>query len=204
VGSWGLLVKEGRVVRVEPGVGDGELRALIRAEKNSKMATRLRAVAMARRGRTAEAIAADLGVSRRAVQEWIRRFNGGGYEGLRHRPKPGRPRLLSPEQERELSEMIEAGPTDPGLSAWRGPVLVDKIQEVFGVTMSLSGAYKTLHRLGFEPLRPRPKHRKSDPAAMAAWEERAPFLSAKSANPTPAKRSRSGSRTRPGSASRAR
>lgn len=191
-------------MHVEPRVSDMELRAIIRSEKNAKMATRLRAIAMARRGRTAEAIAAELDVAPRSVQEWIRRFNAEGPDGLRHRPKPGRPKLLSPEQERELSEMIEAGPDDPGRSAWRGPVLVEKIEQAFGVSMSLSGAYKTLHRLGFEPLRPRPKHRKSDPEAMAAWEDRAPFLSAKSANLTPAKRSRSGSRTRPGSGSRAR
>lgn len=191
-------------MHVESSVSDAELRALIRIEKNAKVATRLRAVAMARRGRTAGAIAAELDVSPRSVQAWIRRFNEGGPDGLRHRPKPGRPKLLSPEQESSLAAMIEAGPDDPGRSAWRGPVLVEKIEQAFGVTMSLSGAYKTLHRLGFEPLRPRPRHRKSDPEAMAAWEEHAPFLSASSARPTRTSRSRSGSRTRRGSASRAR
>lgn len=191
-------------MHVEPRLSDLELRTLIRAERNAKMATRLRAVAMAVRGRTAGAIAAELHVSRRSVQEWIKRFNRDGCDGLRHRSGAGRPRLLTPEQEARVAELIEAGPDDPGLSAWRGPTLVEKIEQAFGVSMSLSGAYKTLHRLGFEPLRPRPRHRKNDPGAMAAWEERAPFLSAKSARPTPARTSRSGSRTRRGSASRAR
>jgi len=57
--------------------------------------------------------------------------------------------------------------------AWRGPVLVDKINSYFGKQFSLSGAYAVLHRLGFEPLRPRPIHRKADPVAQEAFKKSA-------------------------------
>ena len=47
----------------------------------------------------------------------------------------------------------------------------------FGRPLKLSAVYALMHRVGLSCLRPRPRHRKNDPAAMAAWLERAPFLS---------------------------
>lgn len=191
-------------MHVEPVLSLDELRSLVRETKVARLANRYRAVLMAARGRTAGEIASDLCVCTRSVQEWISRYNKGGPEALVDRPRPGQPKRLTPEQEAEVCRWLDEGPDDPGLSSWNGPLIRDRIEESFGKTMSLAGAYALLHRLGFEPLRPRPQHRKSDPEAMRAWEERAPFLSGRSATRTPTRASRSGSRTRRGSANRAR
>lgn len=191
-------------MHVEPRLTAAELEALIRKEKRAKLATRYRGVLLAMRGRTAVEVAEDLCVSRRSVQAWVRRYNHGGPDALGDKPKPGKPRTLSADEEAAVVRWIEQGPDDPGLAACSGPLIRDRIESHFNKPMSLSAAYKILHRLGFEPLRPRPAHRKRDPEAMEAWEERAPFLSGASATPTPASASRSGSRTKRGSASRAR
>lgn len=191
-------------MHVEPRLTITELQSLIRKEKLARLANRFRAILLAIRGRTAKEVAHDLCVSPRSVQEWVRRFNEGGPEALNDRPKPGQPRRLTHDQEIEVVRWMDDGPDDPGLSSWSGPLIRDRIEEHFGKPMSLAGAYKLLHRLGYEPLRPRPQHRKSDPEAMRAWEQRAPFLSGASAPRTPTKKSRSGSKTRPGSASKAR
>ena len=77
------------------------------------------------------------------------------------------------------------------------------LAEEFGTQLSLDREYTLLHAVGLPCLRPRPRHRKSDPAAQAAWLERAPFLSAASSGSTHKSGSRSGSRTRHGSVSKA-
>lgn len=191
-------------MHVEPRMTAAELEALVRAEKNARLANRLRAVLRAMRGRTAKEAAEDVCASRRSVQQWVRLFNEDGPEALRDKPRPGKPRKLNREQEAEVRRWIEDGPDDPGIPAWRGWLLRDRIEEHFNTPMSLSAAYDLLHRLDYKPLRPRPKHRKSDPEAMEAWEQRAPLLSKASATSAPTSTSRSGSRTRPASDSRAR
>lgn len=183
-------------MHVEPVLSIEELQSLIRKTKVARLANRYRAVLLAVRGRTAKEIACDLCACTRSVQEWICRYNTGGPEALVDRPKSGQPRMLTPEQETEVTRWLDGGPDDPGLSSWNGPLIRDRIEECFGKPMSLAGAYALLHRLGYEPLRPRPQHRKSDPEAMRKWEQRAPFLSGKSVKHTPTRKSKSGSRTR--------
>jgi hypothetical protein len=62
--------------------------------------------------------------------------------------------------------------------------------------------YDLLHRLGLSCLVPRPRHRKNDPEQMQHWVKNAPLLSRTSPKRTPRRRSRSGSRTKRGSASK--
>lgn len=179
-----------------------ELAALIRSEKNARLATRLRAVLLALKGRTHKEIADDLGVSPRSVQYWVERYNApgskGGVDALRDRPRPGQPKKLTPHEEHTLVAWLEEGPDleRDGVVAWRGPVLADKINAHFGKRFSLSGAYALLHRLGFEPLRPRPIHRQADRAAQEEFTKAAPLFWSRSAASIPARSSRSGSRTR--------
>jgi transposase len=48
------------------------------------------------------------------------------------------------------------------------------LRDEFGVLGSLQATYDLLHRLGFEPLRPRPAHPKGDPAARTAFKKASP------------------------------
>lgn len=184
-----------------------ELAGLIRKEKNAGVATRLRAVLMALRGRESTRIGEDLSVSPRSVQAWVARFNAGGVAALRDKPRPGQPKRLTPGQEEEvrrwLDESLARGPSDDQ-PILRGPQIRDKIELHFGKKFSLSGAYALLHRLGYEPLRPRPRHPKADPVKQEEFKASAPPLSTRSAATTPGPSSRSGSRTRPASGSRGR
>ena len=71
-----------------------------------------------------------------------------------------------------------AGPRESdGVCTLRGLEAQRILQEEFGVAYTLQGVYDLMHRLNLSCLSPRPRHRKNDPAAMAAWVERAPFLS---------------------------
>lgn len=157
------------------------LARLITREKDARLQTRLRAVRLALQGRDAPFIASVLGVGRRTVQEWVARFNEDGIAGLRERPRTGQPKRLTDEQEEQvcrwLDESLSRGPADDR-PVLRGPQIRAMIERHFGQKMSLSGAYALLHRLGYEPLRPRPRHDKADPVKQAQFKAAAPLFSA--------------------------
>ena len=150
-----------------------ELGKMVRREKVVRRHSRLRAVLLAMQGRDAPTIAAMVGAGRRSVQDWVRRFNERGIDGLSDRPRTGQPRRLTADEEaeicRRLDECLQGGPRE-GRPILRGPQIKRLIEEHFGKKMSVSGAYKLLHRLGYEPLRPRPRHPRSDPAAQEAFK----------------------------------
>lgn len=183
-----------------------ELGRRVLVVKNAKQRDRLRAVALALKGQEAPRIACMLGRSRRFVQTWVYRYREGGLEALRATPQAGQPVKLAREKQDLFKARMLAGPQpeDEGLCTLRGKDATRILEREFGVKYTLSGAYKLLHRLGFSCLSPRPRHRKNDLKVMAQWLESAPLLSRRSANSTPKNVWKSGSRTKPGSASRER
>lgn len=183
-----------------------ELDRRIRVEKNATQRDRLRAVRLALDGLQEPVIRVMLGRSRDFVQKWAYAYRDGGLDAVATRPRPGRPTKLPREQEETLRQRILAGPTeaDGGVCTLRGVDVVRILQQEFGVSYSLDGVYDLLERLGFSCLTPRPLHRKNDPDAMAAWAQRAPFLSKTSRTSTPTSASKSGSRTKHASDSKAR
>jgi len=182
-----------------------QLADLIRAEPRAKIARRLGVVRLAVLGRTAPDVAAQVLLSERPVRTWLARYNTGGTEALIDRPGRGRKKALTDDQEQQLKQRLRAGPTEAdGVCALRGEDVRRIRGNEFGVTRCLQAVYDLLHRLGFEPLRPRPKHPKADPAAQDRFKRASPSRSPKSPVPTPANGSRCGSRTRPGSGRRGR
>jgi transposase len=192
-------------MHVEPHHTPDQLAALIRSEPRAKVARRLTAVRLALLGQTAPAIAAQVFLSDRQVRTWVARYNAGGTQALADRPGRGRRGPLTAAQEQGLRERLRAGPTPAdGVCTLRGEDVRRILAEEFGVLRSLQAVYDLLHRLGFEPLRPRPRHPKADPEAQAAFKKRSPASWRRSRPPARPRRSRSGSRTRRGSGSRGR
>ena len=105
-----------------------------------------------------------------------------------------------------LSKRFKSGPTeaDEQRCTLRGKDAQRILEQEFKVKYTLGGAYDLLHRLGFSCLKPRPKHRKNDVHVMAQWLEDAPLFSSDNASNTQRRRSKSGSKMKPGSASKAR
>jgi len=191
-------------MHVEDRHGLDELRRLARSAPKARMRLRLQAVVLARQGRTSMEIARAFDAGRRSVQEWIERYNKDGVEGLKHRPGQGRPWKLSvPERER-LCARLESGPReDDSVCTLRGRDLQRILQKEFGKLYHLNGVYSLLHRLGYSSLMPRPQHRHADPLAQEAFKKNSRSGWKRSVPPIPKKRSKSGSKTKRGSVSRA-
>ncbi len=181
------------------------LERLRRSKAYKPIAARLQMVILAKQRFTAPQIAQAVGLSRRPVQQWIGRYNLEGVGGLYDRPRSGQPVKLSSQQQQAFKQRILAGPTEAdGVCTLRGRDAQRILKQEFGVHYSLNGIYDLLHRLNMSCLKPRPRHRKNDPQAMTQWLESAPLLSSKSSKNTVKSRSKCGSRTKRGSASKGR
>jgi transposase len=152
-----------------------DLVRLERVEKDAAQSKRLRIVILAIGGWTAPAIAMSVGLSRRICQRWVYRFNEFGLVGLSDRrgaePKPA----LTPEQQAQVCERLEAGPTPADeVCSLRGVDVQRILAEEFGVLRCLAAVYQLLHRLGYSYLTPRPRHRQSNPAAQEQFKRELP------------------------------
>jgi transposase len=123
-------------------------------------------------------IAGVLGRSRRFVQEWAYAYRDGGIDAVRPGRSTGRPPKLPRDREQAFKARVLGGPTeaDGGVCVLRGEDARRILEREFGVAYTLDGVYDLLDRLDLSCLVPRPRHRKNDPAAMAAWVDRAPLL----------------------------
>lgn len=183
-----------------------ELRLLVKREKDPRVARRMQAVVLARCGKTAPQIVEATGMSRRPVQRWVACYNARGVTGLRGTPHPGKPPKLTPQQQQELCEKLDAGADyeQDGVCVLRGEQVRSFIAERFGVLYHLNHVYKLLGKLGYSSLMPRPRHKRADPEAQAKWLEHAPPFYSRSETSGPTRPSACGSGTRHAWASRER
>ena len=77
--------------------------------KDWREGRRLRAWELYQQGWKQKDIAAALGVTEGAVSQWISRGKSLGAEALRHRPSPGAPPKLRPEQLAQLPSLLARG-----------------------------------------------------------------------------------------------
>jgi transposase len=146
-------------------------------------------------------------MDRQTLRDWVHRFNEAGVEGLRDRIRPGRPCLLAEELLPELAALIADGPQieRDGVVEYRLSHIRELSRRHFGADYSQGGMHAVLRRMGFSWLKPRPIHPKTDLAAQEAFKKTLPrrWRASRISIPTPSGW-RSGSRTRPESARKAR
>jgi transposase len=184
-----------------------DLRAAATRAKDVAAARRMLCLAMVLEGADRTTAAETCGMDRQTLRDWVHRYNTEGLAGLYNRKQPGvRPKLTA-EQTAELARLVEAGP-DPdvhGVVRWRRVDLRDELQRQFGVALHERSVGKVLTRLGYRRLSVRPRHPEADPEAQEAFKKTSPPRSPSTSRIAPrASRSKSGSRTKRGSASKAR
>jgi len=86
-----------------------ELRRLARLETDGRVACRLLGVANALDGMSRGQAARQAGMDRQTLCDWVIRFNAERFEGLRDRPKSGRPPWLAEGQLAAFKAMVLRG-----------------------------------------------------------------------------------------------
>lgn len=168
-----------------------KLRALVRRESHAEQRDRLLAVVKAIEGRETLAIAEALSRSRAFVQRWVYAYRDRGIEAIAARKRGGDRSKIKGVMAERLKARLDAGPTPADkVCVLRGKDVQRIAKQELGADVSLTTVYRTLQRLGYSCLAPRPRHERQDLDAQRRFREvTAPLLSAAS---------RSGSRRRAG------
>jgi len=184
-----------------------DLRAAATRAKNVAAARRMLCLAMVLEGADRTTAAETCGMDRQTLRDWVHRYNAEGLPDLYDRKPPGARPKLTAEQKAALAELVEAGP-DPavhGVVRWRRTDLRDELEHRFGVALHERSVGKVLKKLGYRRLSVRPRHPESDEEAQEAFKKTSPLRSPRNSRSAPTtRRSKSGSRTRRGSASKVR
>ena len=91
-----------------------ELRRRARHEPDRRAAMRLLAIAGALEGLSRAGAARLAGMERQALRDAVLRYNAEGLEGLRDRPRSGRPERLAPGRQAALKAWVLRGPDPDG------------------------------------------------------------------------------------------
>jgi transposase len=152
------------------------LRRAARRCRQPHAARRMLALALVLEGASRTDAAQAAGMDRQTLRDWVHRYNAEGLAGLRDRHGGGTPRLLSPEQEREVARWVSEGPdlAQDGVTRWRRSDLVRAIARRFGVAMAERSVSDLLRRQGFRRLVPRPRHPGHDAGRQASFRPTSP------------------------------
>lgn len=122
-------------------------------------------------GRRVIEMAAELDVTRGAINRWLQWYEADGVEGLVTGKPPGAAPRLTDFQRDLLCGLIEVGPQAAGYSSgvWTGPMIANLIEERFGVRYHNHHIPRLLGQLGFSVQRPRKRLARADAEAQAIW-----------------------------------
>ena len=147
------------------------LRASARWERNPRIATRMLAIASALEGKSRAEAARLAGIERQTLRDAVVRYNAEGLEGLRDRPKPGRPPALTDAEQAVLLDAIFRGPdrARDGCVDWTLPALCAWIERRFGKRLHPASLSRVVRRLDLSRQKTRRLHPRADERAKAAF-----------------------------------
>ena len=135
---------------------------------------RLMAMERLNEGEAASAVMASFGLCRTTIYKWQRKVREGkGLNALLSRKGSGRPRRLTPAQEKRVFRWVNGrDPRQYGFDfgLWTRHVVAQLIEDRFGVQLSLASVGTLLARLGLTPQKPLQRAYERDPEAIEAWK----------------------------------
>lgn len=156
------------------GVSKGKLKKLRRLTKDKKVADRLLACIMRKKGRSIKEIAEELGIPYTTMHRWLAKIAKKGLDAIYDKPKPGRPCRLTTRRLRKVYRIVSEDPQKHGFQggAWTARRLIPVVKKEFGVEYGERGMQLLLHRIGPTCRLPRPRHPKAATAKEAATFKR--------------------------------
>ena len=112
--------------------GRHKIQEFIDKEKNTKVRDRLRAILWSNNQVPNEEIARRLNKNRNTIAKWIRNWNKFEYKGLVDKPVPGRPSILTKEEEKEVIEQVKEQPEENYQGRITCKMLCAKIEDKLG------------------------------------------------------------------------
>jgi transposase len=116
-------------------------------------------------------VAAFLGVSTKAVSNWMAAYRAAGEDGLKAKPRPGARPKLTGRQERSVLSWLQKSPEAFGYPTdlWTTRRLAEAIEKRFGVRFNSNYLAEWLTRRGLSPQKPEVRAVERDEPAIARW-----------------------------------
>jgi transposase len=136
---------------------------------------RMMAIERVREGERPSDVIAGYGFNRTTIYKWIQAAlqPGVGMRALQSKPATGRPRTLTAAQERQVFRWINGrDPRQYGLDfgLWTRAVVVQLIEQKFGIQLGLTAVGEMLAKLGLTPQKPLQRAYQRDPQAIERWQ----------------------------------
>ena len=135
-----------------------ELEAMYKREKPGKSRERLQAALLRKEDNILKEIARILGRGISTICRWLNRMQSEGVGFRQDHKSPGRPRTLTPAQEKSIEEDLDRPPSESGFlrGSWNAKMVAKRILDRFGIQYSRRSALTLANRLGFSTRKPRP------------------------------------------------
>lgn len=133
------------------------------------------AVERVREGERAAEVIEAYGFNRTTIYKWLKAAlrPGMGIKALRSTKATGRPRSLTPAQEKQVFRWVNGrDPRQYGLDfgLWTRAVVVELIEKKFGIRLGLTAVGALLAKLGLTPQKPLQRAYQRDPEAIEQWQ----------------------------------
>ncbi len=133
------------------------------------------AVQRVREGEKPSVVIASFGFNRPVIYKWLKAAagRGRGLRALRSTRGTGRPRRLTPAQERQVFRWING--RDPRQYAldfglWTRRIVALLIERKFGISLGVTAVGALLAKLGLTPQKPLQRAYQRDPQAIERWQ----------------------------------
>jgi transposase len=138
-------------VKIKVNAASSVIKSQLRKDEKFSQGVRLYAVYQVSKGKDAKEIQDLYSTSHKSICNWVHRYNAEGIEGLKDRPRSGRPSFLTDSQKFELDQLIQGNPLEHGYSTatWTGALVADLVKKRFGVEYKKAQIYNILHSLKF-------------------------------------------------------
>jgi len=124
------------------------LEKLVKKEKSPKLRDRLRGILLLKKNYTHNEVAEILGVTKRTVFNWKKRYNQSGYDGLKTNPIPGRNTILNEDDMEKLKELLQRR------DYWTAKEVRELIKNEFDIEFTPRHIPRILRKLGMNYSKP--------------------------------------------------
>jgi len=128
----------------------------IRREKDPRVVKRATGIRLLHQGHSPQAVAEMLLVTEVTVYSWHHRWQADGLEGLRDKPRAGRPRYADEDYRRAIAEALERDPADYGyaFAIWTVERLREHLAQETRKVLSYNRLREVMSEMGYVYRRP--------------------------------------------------
>ena len=143
-----------RKYKTNPNVLLERGKEIMSSSDEAKYLFRVFAVNMVLAGTPASQVGSYAGYTKATVTGWVKTADESGFEALRTKSRPGRPKKLTEDQYDEIDNALQNDPKEYGYKVWDGPILSVQIKKQYDVKLCVRQCQRLLHTLGYSHIRP--------------------------------------------------